>query len=244
MIRVLQDWGEVGDAILSIQRLGLPLHSTSQKNWDHALLLSALTSVNHDSAIIDLGCDEGLTLNFLRAAGYKNLSGLDLNISWRARAIQLVRMWRRRSLKPPYHLKRASVTQTPFEAGCFAAAVSISTIEHGVDKPAFLREAARILKPGGLLFVTTDYWQERISVPTGFRAYGETWEIACCDDIAQFLKLAAAVGLSPRAGYEIPACSQRTIHWAGTDYTFIAMLFRKDDGTAREQTSLSPLASA
>jgi SAM-dependent methyltransferase len=238
LINVLQDWGEVGDSILSIQRRGLPLHSTAQKNWDHALLLNALTPLSHDSAIIDLGCDEGLTLNFLRAAGYENLYGLDLNISWRARAAQLVRMWRRRSLKPPYHLGRASITQTPFEAGRFAAALSISTIEHGVDKPAFLREAARILKPGGLLFVTTDYWQERIRVSESFRAYGQRWEIACCDDIAQFLKSAAAVGLSPRSGCEIPACSQRTVHWGDADYTFIAMIFRKDDGATRERASL------
>jgi SAM-dependent methyltransferase len=238
LIKVLQDWSEVGDSVLSIQRLGLPLHQTAQKNWDHALLLNALASVSHDSAIIDLGCDEGFTLNFLKLAGYQNLYGLDLSISWRARATQLARMWRRRSLKPPYHLRRASITQTPFEAGRFAAAVSVSTIEHGVDKPAFLEEAARILKPGGLLFVTTDYWQERTPVPEDFRAFGQTWEIACRDDIAQFLKSAAAVGLSPRAGCEIPPCSQRTVHWGDADYTFIAMLFRRDDGAKREHTSL------
>ena len=237
MIKVLQNWGEVGDSVLSIQRLGLPLHSTAQKNWDHAILLSELKSVSHDSPIIDLGCDEGFTLNFLKLAGYEDLYGLDLNISWRARAAQLVRMWRRRSLKPPYHLGRASITKTPFEAGRFAAAFSVSTIEHGVEKPAFLKEAARILKPGGLLFVTTDYWQERIPTPESFRAYGQSWEIACRDDIAQFLKSAAAVGLSPRASCEIPACSQRTVRWGDAEYTFIAMLFRKDDGAACEQSS-------
>ena len=237
MIKVLQDWGEVGDSVLSIQRLGLPLHSTAQKNWDHALLLNALKSVSHDSPIIDLGCDEGLTLNFLSAAGYGNLYGLDLNISWRARAAQLVRMWRRRSLKPTYHLGRASITQTPFEAGRFAAAFSVSTIEHGVEKTAFLKEAARILKPGGLLFVTTDYWNERIPVPDGFRAYGQSWEVASRDDIAQFLKSAAAVGLSPSASCEIPACSQKTVRWGDVEYTFIAMLFRKDNGATSEQPS-------
>ncbi len=227
MIKVLQDWNEVGDSLLSLQRLGLPLHSTPQKNWDHALLLDGLKSVSYDSPIVDLGCGLGLTLKFLRAAGYEKLYGVDLNISWRARSAQLGRMWRRRSLKPPYHLGRASILETPFESGRFDAAVSISTIEHGVDKPAFLREAARILKPGGFLFVTTDYWHEQIPVPEGFREYGQTWEIACHDDIARFLNFAKSAGLSPEADCEIPACGRRTVHWMTAYYTFIAMLFRK-----------------
>jgi hypothetical protein len=85
--------------------------------------------------------------------------------------------------------------------------------------------------------VTTDYWQERIPVPESFRAYGQSWEVASRDDIAQFLKSAAALGLSPKASCEIPACRQKTVRWGDVEYTFIAMLFRKDNGATGEQPS-------
>ena len=228
MIKVLQDWNEVGDACLSLERQRLPLHTLVQKNWDHALLLKALASVPRDAAIVDLGCGDALTLKVLRSAGYKQLYGVDLRISWRARLSQLVRMWRQVTLEPPYHLSRGSIVQTSFESERFDVALSVSTIEHGVDKAAFLQEAARILKPGGLLFVTTDYWYEKIDVPDSFRAYGQRWEIASEDEISQFLELALAAGFRLKCHGGVPGCGQKTVHWIGTDYTFIAVLLVKE----------------
>ena len=59
MIRVLQDWQEVGDSIFALQRLNLPLHSSPQKNWDHWLLFQALSDLDHGARVVDLGCGRG-----------------------------------------------------------------------------------------------------------------------------------------------------------------------------------------
>ena len=51
MIKVLQDWEEIGNSILNLQKAGLPTHETPQKNWDHFLLYYALAETDRSAAI-------------------------------------------------------------------------------------------------------------------------------------------------------------------------------------------------
>ena len=48
-------------------------------------------------------------------------------------------------------VRRADVTDLPFEAGTFDAVTSYLMLHHVIDWPAALGEAARVLRPGGLL---------------------------------------------------------------------------------------------
>jgi hypothetical protein len=64
-------------------------------------------------------------------------------------------MLRERTWRPPFRLRRGDLTGTLLPSASCDMAISISTIEHGVDVERFLAEAAWILGAGGLLLVTT-----------------------------------------------------------------------------------------
>src|SRR5260370_19117383 len=162
MIRVLRNWEEVGEAVMSLQREGLPLHETPQKNFDHFLLRESVASVDRRARLVDLGCGSAFTLRFLHALGFSNLCGVDLVVDKRARARQALLMLREHTLRPPFRLCRGDLTTTPLSPASCDAVLSISTIEHGVDLERFLAESARILRIGGPLFLSTDYLQAKI----------------------------------------------------------------------------------
>lgn len=226
MIKVLQDWQELGECIETLQRDRLPLHITPQKNWDHFILRRALAGLEPGAPIADLGCGHGFTLEFLRRLGYHNLLGIDLSISWRLRARAALTMYRERSLTPPYRILRGSISESSIPASSISLAVSISTIEHGVDVDRFLADSFRILKPGAQLFITTDYWRDKIDLPDSIRAFGLPWRIFDRDQIGRVLDSAARIGFEPREN-SIPDCAGAPVAWQGLAYTFIALLLRK-----------------
>lgn len=219
MIRVLQHQQEVEAATQTLRKEGLPTHITTQKNWDQWLLAQALTNHDRQSAMIDLGCGDCCTLNFLAALGFQNLHGVDLQIQ-----------------SPvgdrPYQLYEADMTATPFPDQSFDGAVSISVIEHGVDLNAFFQEANRLLRSNGLLFVTTDYWQQKIQVDPAIQPFGLSWSIFSRPEIKDAIALAQSHGFVLTAQAGIPDCVETTVDWYEKQYTFIALEFRKQAETA------------
>ena len=77
MIRVLQDWLEIGEADKILGRKGLPKHTDSDKNWDLYLMYTIVESMSREKKIIDLGCGDAFSLKLLYAMGFKNLYGID-----------------------------------------------------------------------------------------------------------------------------------------------------------------------
>lgn len=217
MIQVLQNWLEVGEATLSLQRRGLPTHITVQKNWDQVLLDQQLLNTPKQSAILDLGCGDCCTLKFLAALGFTNLYGIDLHLPPQSSTL-------------PYKLYQGDLMNTSFAEQYFDCAVSISVIEHGVDLKAFFREAYRILKPNGMLFVTTDYWEEKIEVDSSIQPFGLFWQIFSQPDIDQAIAIAQTCGFELEQDTVIPSCADKTVSWYNKDYTFIALAFRKAAG--------------
>jgi len=193
------------------------------------MLHNAVAQLNRRYSIADLGCGEGYTLFFLHALGFKDIDGVDFRIAPELRFRQVRTMCRTRTWRLPYHLHRANILSTPLEAGAYAGVASISTIEHGCDLTQFFREALRLLRRDGLLFVTTDYWEEKIETSSAERALGLPWKIFCREEILELVRLAENAGLRPLSDGEIPRCSERPVYWNDRSYTFIAMLFRRRD---------------
>lgn len=213
MIKVLSSWQEIEAATLEIKRQGLPLHLDIHKNWDHLLLYDDILTKDKQSSIVDLGCGECCTLNFLAALGFKNLYGIDLKIEANA--------------DTAYSLYQDNLTQTRFGSNFFDIVVSISVIEHGVELPAFFTEVSRLLKPDGLLFLTTDYWEEHLVIDSSIRPFGLEWKVFCQADIERLIILAEENNLVLERNGNIPICSDKPIAWYNHNYTFISLVFRK-----------------
>jgi SAM-dependent methyltransferase len=214
VIKVLQHCQEVEAATQQLQKSGLPTHITTEKNWDQWWLYQLLHDQDRQSSLVDLGCGDCCTLDFLAAMEFENLHGIDLLI--------------KQSLQDrPYQLHEGDLTATPFANEQFDVAVSVSVIEHGVNLDQFFREAHRLLKPSGLLFVTTDYWEDKIAVESYIQPFGLSWTVFSQAEIEQAIACASSHGLVLDRQVEIPACAESTVSWYDKHYTFIALVFRK-----------------
>lgn len=92
-------------------------------------------------AVLDAAAGSGYMTDWLAAQGAR-VTPVDVSeAGWRLPAV-------------PLHVADLNLP-LPFEAGRFDAAVSVETIEHLENPFQFLRELARVTKPGGLIVVTT-----------------------------------------------------------------------------------------
>lgn len=89
--------------------------------------------------ILDLGCGKGRFSDRLEAAG-ACVTGLDLSV-------------RMLSESPQRDKVRGSASRLPFATASFDAIVAVEVFEHLPAIDATLREAARVLRPGGRLAV-------------------------------------------------------------------------------------------
>ena len=101
--------------------------------------------VHKDAKILDIGCGYGRTLNELHNNGYTNLTGIDFSEKMIARG----------KLQFPYldlHVTSAS----EFDANSFDAVILFAVLTCIIsddEQLRLLKEAARILKPGGIIYI-------------------------------------------------------------------------------------------
>ena len=238
MIKVLRSWNEIGLAINQLKKRGLPLHSEPAKNWDFENLRVLLDAerVSSEDTILDLGCGPSsrgcLTLNFLRAIGYRNLIGVDNYIPITARVTSMAWGWRDFGTPFPYRLLRADIARTRLRGQLARAAVLLSVVEHGLDLRAVFAELKRLLMPGGVIYLSTDYWEDKIATAfaTASGARGNQalpWNIFDRSEIGRLVDIAQSLGFVLIESPGDLACEAPTIHWGDRDYTFVALGFRK-----------------
>lgn len=95
------------------------------------------------SVLVDLGCGAGLLAPHLAGRGYRHV-GVDVTASALAQAAE-----------HGVSTVRADVTRVPLADGCADVVVAGEILEHLTDLPAALREACRLLRPGGRLVIDT-----------------------------------------------------------------------------------------
>lgn len=143
--RPLRTNAEVDDAMRRVVALGLPPHKAREKNWDflHAFRLILQRSRKQD-VVVDLGSGtSSVILDWLHLYGYTQLYGCDL----------IAEPLRRGHIQ----YSRQDLEKTSYADGFADVVTCLSVIEHGVNLPNLIKECRRLLKPGGLLILSTDY---------------------------------------------------------------------------------------
>jgi SAM-dependent methyltransferase len=223
---VLMTCAEGDAATAEGRRFGLPLHRGPEKNWDHlAAVFTILRNTSPNAQILDAGAElYSNVLPALFAYGYRDLYGINLDFAAPAR-------------RGPIRYLHGDITQSQFDDGFFDAIACLSVIEHGVPLAGYFREMHRILKPGGLLITSTDYFPTPIDT-RGQSAHGSPIQIFSKPEILAALDLAYSAGFESTGPLDLATPEQfdeRPIHWAkfNLDYTFLLFTLRKkSDGAA------------
>jgi SAM-dependent methyltransferase len=178
------------------------------KSWelDETVRL-LLGRVAKSSRIVDLGCYASEILPVLRAAGFQNLFGVDLNpgVKHMPFAGDIRYLCR-------------DMMDTKLPSASFGAVLAMSSIEHGFDMNSVLGEVSRLLEPGGLFIGSTDYWRVKIDT-TGIKMFGMDWRIFSEPEIRDFFATAGKHGLNAVDSLELE-CVEDCIECAGKTYTF------------------------
>lgn len=194
----------------------LPLHRGEDKNWDHIAAVHAIVGATKKSArILDAGAEiYSNVLPCLFAYGYRDLYGINLSFTAPVR-------------RGPIRYLPGDITKTEFRDSFFDAVTCMSVIEHGVPIEAYFREMFRVLKPGGILITSTDYYPTSIDT-RGKIAHGSPIKIFSRCDIEEMLKLACECGFKQTALLNLE-CTARPVRWDlyDLDYTFLIFTLLK-----------------
>ena len=131
--------------------------SAAENYWfrRHEVVYRYAGRLVHGARVLEAGCGEGYGAASLAAAGAASVLALDLDAAAAAHAGRAY---------PLVPVLRGNLVALPLRAASFDVVVSLQTIEHLWDQSAFVREALRVLRPGGRLLLSTP---NRLTFPPG-----------------------------------------------------------------------------
>lgn len=145
-------------------------NSTLVKQWDTAvgvLSQDAMRPIRYgkcyrylkpfrtQSRLLEVGCGEGTGLWYAQQLGFNDMTGVEVSEDRLKSA--------RAKLGSTPSLRAIDTDcRLPFADNTFDIIVSAAVIEHTVDPALFMREIARVARPGASIVISSDCWQWRI----------------------------------------------------------------------------------
>lgn len=119
----------------------------SQKKYHRCYIqwLKAHSNIPKDAKILDIGCGTGTFLYFLKELGYHNVIGLEIS----PQAVRVAK----EELGIEVYNRDFSNHNLPHES--FDVIVGTALMEHMINPLMAIKEAAKLLKPGGLIYLNT-----------------------------------------------------------------------------------------
>ena len=198
------------------KQLHLPLHRSDEKNWDHLAAVRAIVGATQKTArVLDAGAEfYSNVLPALFRCGYRHLYGMNLSFTDPAR-------------RGPIQYLHGDITATEFSDAFFDAITCMSVIEHGVPLKPYFEEMYRLLKPGGILITSTDYYPEPINTRNKV-AHDAPIKIFTRQEARDIIALAHGVGFESTGPIDLE-CSDRPVRWDlyGLEYSFLIFTLRK-----------------
>ena len=214
-MKVLQDWDEIGSVVTNIRKTQLPCHSDVYKDWDLWNIYKLVKDMDRDIHIFDFGCAGCRVLKFLSHLGFRHVYGMDLYESKRSLLIEKLTLILKNLNVKVIH---GDGLKSGFDNSFFDVVICLSVIEHNVNIEHFLKEMHRLLKPGGILYLSTDYWEDKIVSEDKNKVFSE-------DEIKDMLALSEKNGFL--VDEDIPKCKDKVVYAHGRMYTFISGVFKK-----------------
>lgn len=199
-----------------LQKNNLVEHVFSCKNFDVAIICEDIK----DGDLLDMGSNGSYLLHSAAKKGVLGKKcGIDLG-------------------KPEYEIEgveylQGDLMKTPYADNSFDTITCLSVIEHEVNYDLLAKECNRLLRPGGKLYITFDYWDPKVdTTDVGTKLYGLEWDILDKSDVLWLVSILKTNGLKITS--EIDWTTQDAVinpqFYApyGKEYTFGILCFSKD----------------
>ncbi len=204
--------------LYSIRFRRLPPPVAINKSWDVLTMIEAIESGHptRDARILDMGssnCEIPLALWRL---GYRSIRAADLNpigrsINWYLNGID-------------FHCE--DFYNPAIEPASLDVMTALSVIEHGYDQNRLIDVALRLLKPNGILCLTTDFHDPKIEIAADFKLFGLPYRIFDRAEVEGLIEAASTRGLKPLGSLDWTE-SAYPIEWIGYKMTFVFLALVK-----------------
>lgn len=216
VIKMLRNKTEIGLSSENILKLGVMSHHDEQKNWDLSLSLEQVQKLSNRSKILDAGSgSKAVFANAAQSLGAFKIYACDIQ-DYPGKNINFTNQ---------------DMSATNYKSNFFDLVACHSVIEHGVSIEKFFIEMFRIIKKGGCLIISTDFWPVYEDHSSKY-PYGENnapMKLFNNESIQDLLLIASNTGWIIPTYKKYEPFTPRPVYWERMDshYTFIWMMLVK-----------------